>query len=92
VPVPVVDLPLGATEDRVVGALDLERALTAGEKVFEPGLLARLAQAGEQRARQRFSVTAAAEELEKLFEQAISKKVSSQIPSITAACRGRVLF
>ena len=29
VPVPVVDLPLGATEDRVVGALDLERALTA---------------------------------------------------------------
>lgn len=40
-PVPVVDLPLGATEDRVVGALDLERALTAGEKVFEPGLLAR---------------------------------------------------
>jgi magnesium chelatase subunit I len=40
-PVPVVDLPLGATEDRVVGALDLERALTKGEKVFEPGLLAR---------------------------------------------------
>jgi magnesium chelatase subunit I len=39
-PVPVVDLPLGATEDRVVGALDLERALT-GAKVFEPGLLAR---------------------------------------------------
>lgn len=39
--VPVVDLPLGATEDRVVGALDLERALTQGEKVFEPGLLAR---------------------------------------------------
>jgi magnesium chelatase subunit I len=39
-PVPVVDLPLGATEDRVVGALDLERALT-GSKVFEPGLLAR---------------------------------------------------
>ncbi len=41
VPVPVVDLPLGATEDRVVGALDLERALTQGEKAFEPGLLAR---------------------------------------------------
>lgn len=40
-PVPVVDLPLGATEDRVVGALDLERALTRGEKAFEPGLLAR---------------------------------------------------
>ncbi len=40
VPVPVVDLPLGATEDRVVGALDLERALTKGEKAFEPGLLA----------------------------------------------------
>jgi magnesium chelatase subunit I len=38
---PVVDLPLGATEDRVVGALDLERALTRGEKAFEPGLLAR---------------------------------------------------
>ena len=37
---PVVDLPLGATEDRVVGALDLERALAHGEKRFEPGLLA----------------------------------------------------
>jgi magnesium chelatase subunit I len=41
VPVPVVDLPLGATEDRLVGALDLERALASGEKRFEPGLLAR---------------------------------------------------
>ncbi|MDJ0610584.1 MAG: magnesium chelatase ATPase subunit I [Kiloniellales bacterium] len=40
-PVPVVDLPLGATEDRIVGALDLERALTLGEKAFEPGLLAK---------------------------------------------------
>ncbi len=40
-PVPVVDMPLGATEDRVVGALDLESALTRGEKRFEPGLLAR---------------------------------------------------
>jgi magnesium chelatase subunit I len=40
-PVPVVDLPLGATEDRVVGALDLERALSQGVKAFEPGLLAR---------------------------------------------------
>jgi magnesium chelatase subunit I len=40
-PVPVVDLPLGATEDRVVGALDLERALTQGVKAFAPGLLAR---------------------------------------------------
>lgn len=41
IPVPVVDLPLGATEDRVLGALDLERALVHGEKAFEPGLLAR---------------------------------------------------
>jgi magnesium chelatase subunit I len=41
VAVPVVDLPLGATEDRVIGALDLEMALTRGEKAFEPGLLAR---------------------------------------------------
>src|SRR6476661_3711970 len=38
--VPFVDLPLGATEDRVTGALDIERALVAGEKAFEPGLLA----------------------------------------------------
>ncbi len=38
---PVVDLPLGATEDRVVGAMNLERALSSGEKTFEPGLLAR---------------------------------------------------
>ena len=41
VPVPVVDLPLGATEDRVVGSLDLQRALADGVKAFEPGLLAR---------------------------------------------------
>ena len=41
VPVPFVDLPLGATEDRVLGALDLERALGRGEKAFEPGLLAK---------------------------------------------------
>ena len=41
VPVPFIDLPLGATEDRVVGALDLERALSGGVKAFEPGLLAR---------------------------------------------------
>jgi len=41
VDVEVVDLPLGATEDRVAGALDLERALSEGIKAFEPGLLAR---------------------------------------------------
>jgi magnesium chelatase subunit I len=40
-PTPVVDLPLGVTEDRVVGALDIEKALRKGEKAFEPGLLAR---------------------------------------------------
>jgi magnesium chelatase subunit I len=41
IPTPVVDLPLGATEDRVIGALDIEKALTRGEKAFEAGLLAR---------------------------------------------------
>lgn len=41
IPTPVVDLPLGATEDRVIGALDIEKALHGGEKAFEPGLLAR---------------------------------------------------
>jgi magnesium chelatase subunit I len=40
-PVPVVDMPLGITEDRVVGALDLEQALSQGLKRFEPGLLGR---------------------------------------------------
>lgn len=40
-PVPVVDLPLGATEDRVCGTLDIERALVEGTKAFEPGILAR---------------------------------------------------
>lgn len=39
--VPVVDLPLGATEDRVCGTINIERALTEGVKAFEPGLLAR---------------------------------------------------
>ena len=38
---PVIDLPLGSTEDRVVGALNLEIALSEGRKVFEPGLLAK---------------------------------------------------
>ena len=38
---PVVDLPLSATEDRVVGSLDIEVALKKGEKAFQPGLLAR---------------------------------------------------
>jgi magnesium chelatase ATPase subunit I len=41
VPVPVVELPLGATEDRVCGTIDIERALAAGRKTFDPGLLAR---------------------------------------------------
>ena len=40
-PTPVVDLPLGVSEDRVIGALDIERAIGRGEKAFEPGLLAR---------------------------------------------------
>lgn len=39
--VPVVDLPLGATEDRVAGSLDVERALVEGVQAFAPGLLAR---------------------------------------------------
>lgn len=40
-PVAVVDLPLGATEDRVCGTIDIEHALRTGAKRFEPGLLAR---------------------------------------------------
>jgi len=39
--VPMVDLPLGATEDRVCGTIDIEKALTEGIKAFEPGLLAK---------------------------------------------------
>jgi magnesium chelatase subunit D len=39
--VPVTELPLGATEDRVCGTVNLERALKEGVKAFEPGLLAR---------------------------------------------------
>lgn len=38
--VPLVDLPISATEDRVVGTLDLERALKSGESRIQPGLLA----------------------------------------------------
>jgi len=40
-PVSVVELPLGATEDRVCGTIDIERALKEGRKSFDPGLLAR---------------------------------------------------
>ncbi len=39
-PIQVVELPVSATEDRVVGTLDIETALKSGEKKFEPGLLA----------------------------------------------------
>ena len=39
--IPMVDLPLGATEDRVCGTIDIEKALTEGIKAFEPGLLAK---------------------------------------------------
>jgi magnesium chelatase subunit I len=39
-PVPVIDLPLGATEDRVAGSVDIERALVDGVQAFSPGLLA----------------------------------------------------
>jgi len=41
VPTPFVDLPLGTTEDRLLGSLSLEKALREGIKTFEPGLLAR---------------------------------------------------
>ncbi|HEV2370462.1 MAG TPA: AAA family ATPase, partial [Acidimicrobiales bacterium] len=37
---PFVELPVGATEDRVVGTIDIESALTAGRRRFHPGLLA----------------------------------------------------
>lgn len=39
--VKMVDLPLGATEDRVCGTIDIEKALSEGVKAFEPGLLAK---------------------------------------------------
>ncbi|MEU8171757.1 putative cobaltochelatase [Microbispora hainanensis] len=39
-PARLVELPVGASEDRVAGSLDLERALTEGVKAYEPGLLA----------------------------------------------------
>ena len=39
--VDLVDLPVGATDDRVVGSLDIEKALSSGARSFEPGLLAR---------------------------------------------------
>jgi magnesium chelatase subunit I len=38
---PMIDLPLGATEDRVCGTIDIEKALLDGTKAFEPGLLAK---------------------------------------------------
>ncbi len=41
-PTPFVSLPLGATEDRVLGTIDLEKAIRRGEKQFDPGLLARV--------------------------------------------------
>lgn len=37
----VIELPLGATEDKVVGSLDIEHAIKHGEKKFEPGILAK---------------------------------------------------
>ena len=40
IPTPFINLPLGSTEDRLLGTLDIQRALQHGEKHFEPGLLA----------------------------------------------------
>jgi len=40
-PTPLVELPLGATEDRICGTIDIEAALKDGVKAFEPGLLAK---------------------------------------------------
>lgn len=40
IPIPIVELPLNATEDRVVGTIDIERILREGVKAFEPGILA----------------------------------------------------
>ena len=39
-PVRLAELPVGASTDRLTGTLDIERALTQGEKAFEPGILA----------------------------------------------------
>lgn len=39
--IPMVEVPLGATEDRICGTIDIERALAEGVKAFEPGLLAK---------------------------------------------------
>ncbi|MDP7588267.1 MAG: VWA domain-containing protein [SAR202 cluster bacterium] len=38
--IPIIDLPVGATEDRLVGSLDIEEAIKTGNRVFEPGLIA----------------------------------------------------
>lgn len=38
--IPIVDLPVGATEDRLVGSLNIEEAIKTGNRVFEPGLIA----------------------------------------------------
>lgn len=40
IPLPIVNMPLGATEDRVLGTLDFEKALRDGRKTLQPGLLA----------------------------------------------------
>ncbi|HWS23343.1 MAG TPA: ATP-binding protein [Anaerolineales bacterium] len=39
-PIPFINLPVSATEDRVVGTLDIEQAIQKGERHFEPGVLA----------------------------------------------------
>lgn len=46
--IPQVELPLGATEDRVCGTIDVERALSEGVRAFEPGLLVRSGFASEE--------------------------------------------
>ncbi len=44
-----MELPLGATEDRICGTIDIEKALGEGIKAYEPGLLVRAAAAAEDR-------------------------------------------
>jgi hypothetical protein len=49
---PLVELPLGATEDRICGTIDIEKALTEGVKAYEPGLLVGVWEGGREGGRE----------------------------------------
>lgn len=72
-----VELPLGATEDRICGTIDIEKALQEGIKAYEPGLLVRERTKGKQKTRKERLLV-----MQNLYRQAVIVQRSLQKPTL----------